>query len=224
MTARLSTASRAKTHKYQHHVPVPANSAAHLVFIQPYLLLGGPEDALDAPARAGHPYQGLEGTGALLRRVDEVSLPVGQIRAEALEEKVPPPTRHPPVRPVPGTASRTGGEPCSNLEANVSQSPFGKNLEHLGSVPGVAQPTRVRSPVPPARTTAPAPSPIPRVAVSNGRSCTLSNTVMELFCGGKHIGYNAFTVLSPVAGHEGVEHCDARTLRHNAYPRHSPGR
>ena len=70
-------------------VALPAGGAAHLVVVQPRLLPGGLEGALDAPAGAGHGHQGLQRARAAPGRMHKVGLAaVRGVRAGAPEQEV----------------------------------------------------------------------------------------------------------------------------------------
>ena len=66
-------------------MPVPAGDAAHLVLVQPHLLFGVLEGALDAPARAGHPHHGVQ--VGVAGSMDSVGGSVVEVRAGAPEQQ-----------------------------------------------------------------------------------------------------------------------------------------
>ena len=72
-------------------MPVPAVRAAHLVVVQPRLLLGGLEGVLDAPAATGHGHECLQ-VAALQREghVDLLGVRVRQGRTDGRHGRLPP--------------------------------------------------------------------------------------------------------------------------------------
>ena len=61
----------------QHHVPVPAVRAAHLVVVQSHFLLGGLEDVFDVLAAPGHGHERLQ---AAALRGEGIGLPIVRVR------------------------------------------------------------------------------------------------------------------------------------------------